>query len=44
MGARIAGQGTDTIAIEGVRELHGVEYEIIADRIGDRHSFCWPAR
>jgi UDP-N-acetylglucosamine 1-carboxyvinyltransferase len=33
MGARIAGQGTDTIAIEGVRELHGVEYEIIADRV-----------
>jgi UDP-N-acetylglucosamine 1-carboxyvinyltransferase len=33
MGARIAGQGTDTIAIEGVRELHGVEYEIVADRV-----------
>ena len=33
MGARIAGQGTDAIAIEGVRELHGVEYEIIADRV-----------
>ncbi|MGA7200286.1 MAG: UDP-N-acetylglucosamine 1-carboxyvinyltransferase [Candidatus Cybelea sp.] len=33
MGARIAGQGTDTIAIEGVRELHGVEYEIIPDRV-----------
>jgi UDP-N-acetylglucosamine 1-carboxyvinyltransferase len=33
MGARIAGQGTDTVVIEGVRELHGVEYEIIADRI-----------
>jgi len=33
MGARIAGQGTDTIAVEGVRELHGVEYEIIPDRV-----------
>ena len=33
MGAKIAGQGTDTIVIEGVRELHGVEYEIIPDRI-----------
>jgi UDP-N-acetylglucosamine 1-carboxyvinyltransferase len=33
MGARISGQGTDTIVIEGVRELHGVEYEIIPDRI-----------
>jgi UDP-N-acetylglucosamine 1-carboxyvinyltransferase len=33
MGARIAGQGTDSIAIEGVRELHGVEYEIIPDRV-----------
>ncbi|MDQ2907799.1 MAG: UDP-N-acetylglucosamine 1-carboxyvinyltransferase [Candidatus Eremiobacteraeota bacterium] len=33
MGARIAGQGSDTIVIDGVRELHGVEYEIIPDRI-----------
>src|SRR6202042_747895 len=33
MGAKIAGQGTDTIVVEGVRELHGIEYEIIADRI-----------
>jgi UDP-N-acetylglucosamine 1-carboxyvinyltransferase len=33
MGARIAGQGTETIVIEGVRELHGVEYDVIADRI-----------
>jgi UDP-N-acetylglucosamine 1-carboxyvinyltransferase len=34
MGAKIAGQGGDTIRITGVRELHGVEYEIIPDRIG----------
>jgi UDP-N-acetylglucosamine 1-carboxyvinyltransferase len=33
MGAKIHGLGTDTIAIDGVRELHGVEYEVIADRI-----------
>jgi UDP-N-acetylglucosamine 1-carboxyvinyltransferase len=32
-GAKIAGIGTDTLVIEGVRELHGVEYEIIPDRI-----------
>ncbi len=33
MGAKIQGQGSDTIVIEGVRELHGVEYEVIPDRI-----------
>jgi len=33
MGARVRGQGGDTIVIDGVRELHGVEYEIIPDRI-----------
>jgi UDP-N-acetylglucosamine 1-carboxyvinyltransferase len=33
MGAKIQGQSTDTIAIEGVDELHGVDYEIIPDRI-----------
>jgi len=33
MGARVSGQGGDTIVVEGVRELHGVEYEIIPDRI-----------
>ena len=33
MGAKISGQGSDTIGIEGVRELHGVEYEVIPDRI-----------
>jgi UDP-N-acetylglucosamine 1-carboxyvinyltransferase len=33
MGAKIAGAGTDTIAIEGVSALHGVEYTVIADRI-----------
>jgi len=33
MGAKIAGHGTDTIVIDGVRELRGVEYEVIPDRI-----------
>ena len=33
MGARVHGAGTDTIVIEGVAELRGVEYEIIPDRI-----------
>lgn len=33
MGAKIAGLGSDTLTIEGVDELHGVEYEIIPDRI-----------
>jgi UDP-N-acetylglucosamine 1-carboxyvinyltransferase len=33
MGAKIFGHGGDTIRITGVPELHGVEYEIIPDRI-----------
>lgn len=33
MGAKITGAGGDTIRITGVRELHGVEYTIIPDRI-----------
>src|SRR5579872_607213 len=33
MGARISGQGSDTIAIEGVARLHGCEYTIIPDRL-----------
>jgi UDP-N-acetylglucosamine 1-carboxyvinyltransferase len=33
MGANIKGQGTDTIVIDGVPELHGTQYEIIPDRI-----------
>ncbi|GAC1585375.1 MAG: UDP-N-acetylglucosamine 1-carboxyvinyltransferase [Candidatus Elarobacter sp.] len=33
MGAKIAGQGGDTLRIQGVPELHGVEYSIIPDRI-----------
>lgn len=33
MGARIDGEGTSTITIEGVHELHGCEFSIINDRI-----------
>ncbi|MDP9053947.1 MAG: UDP-N-acetylglucosamine 1-carboxyvinyltransferase [Acidobacteriota bacterium] len=33
MGARIEGEGTGTIRVEGVSKLHGATHEIIADRI-----------
>lgn len=33
MGARIEGEGTQSINVEGVRELHGAEHEVIPDRI-----------
>ena len=33
MGARVRGAGTDRIAIDGVRELHGVEHRVMPDRI-----------
>ncbi len=33
MGARIAGAGSPTITITGVKELHGAEHEVIPDRI-----------
>lgn len=33
MGAKITGQGTRTITIEGVEKLHGVEFTVIPDRI-----------
>jgi len=32
-GARIQGAGTDVMTIEGVRELHGADHEVIPDRI-----------
>ncbi|MGR3311516.1 MAG: UDP-N-acetylglucosamine 1-carboxyvinyltransferase [Candidatus Brocadiales bacterium] len=32
-GAKISGIGTSELVIEGVEELHGIEYEIIPDRI-----------
>lgn len=33
MGAKISGQGTDTITITGVNELHGCSYSVMPDRI-----------
>jgi UDP-N-acetylglucosamine 1-carboxyvinyltransferase len=33
MGARIAGVGSPTITITGVKKLHGASHEVIADRI-----------
>ena len=33
MGARIQGAGTSTITVEGVRDLHPVEYTTVPDRI-----------
>lgn len=33
MGARISGAGSNRIVIEGVRRLHGAEYEVLPDRI-----------
>ena len=33
MGAKIRGQGSDTITVEGVERLHGCHYEVMPDRI-----------
>ena len=33
MGADISGQGTDTIIINGVKDLHGCSYSVLPDRI-----------
>ena len=33
MGAKITGEGSPRIEVEGVRKLHGVNYRVIADRI-----------
>lgn len=33
MGAKIAGEGTDTITVTGVERLHGASYRIMPDRI-----------
>ncbi len=33
MGAKITGQGSPRLEIEGVKELHGAEYQVIPDRI-----------
>ncbi len=33
MGAQVSGHGTDTIEIDGVTELRGCEYSVMADRV-----------
>jgi UDP-N-acetylglucosamine 1-carboxyvinyltransferase len=33
MGAKVSGAGSPTVTITGVKELHGVEHEVIPDRI-----------
>jgi len=33
MGAKITGEGTNTITVEGVKKLKGVEYSVLPDRI-----------
>lgn len=33
MGAKIKGAGTETMRIEGVKKLHGVDYAVVQDRI-----------
>jgi len=33
MGARVSGQGTDTIVIDGVESLAGTDYDVLPDRI-----------
>lgn len=39
-GAHILGEGTDTLRIRGVRELHDVEFQIPADRIAAGTYVC----
>ncbi len=33
MGAKVSGQGSDTLVIEGVERLHGCRFEVMPDRI-----------
>jgi UDP-N-acetylglucosamine 1-carboxyvinyltransferase len=33
MGANVSGQGTSTIVVEGVPELHGCEFDVMPDRV-----------
>ena len=40
MGARVSGIGTKRLVIEGVEELHGVEHEVIHDRIAAATYLC----
>lgn len=40
MGAQITGHGTERIVIDGVAQLHGTEYRVIADRIEAGTFLC----
>lgn len=40
MGARISGDGTSTILIDGVKALHGTEHAVVADRIEAGSYLC----
>ncbi|MGE5626351.1 MAG: UDP-N-acetylglucosamine 1-carboxyvinyltransferase [Bacillota bacterium] len=40
MGAKIKGVGSDTLVIEGVKTLHGAEYEVLPDRIETGTYLC----
>ncbi len=40
MGAKIEGAGTNTITIQGVKELHGAEHTVIPDRIEAGTFLC----
>jgi UDP-N-acetylglucosamine 1-carboxyvinyltransferase len=40
MGARIKGHGSDNIIIEGVKKLHGTQYNVLPDRIETGTYLC----
>jgi len=40
MGAKIEGIGTDRLVVQGVKELHGAEHAVIADRIETGTFLC----
>ncbi len=40
MGAKIRGEGTDTIVVEGVKKLHGTDYSVMPDRIETGTYLC----
>ena len=40
MGARIEGHGTDTIRVQGVKQLHGTDYSVMPDRIETGTYLC----
>ena len=40
MGAKISGMGSDTLVIEGVKKLHGTEYDVLPDRIETGTYLC----